>query len=251
VSDEESVTGNQVVEAEAGLQMTQSVMRFSLRILAFGLCLMILALNSTQVAFALTEIAYDDGMPETTTSLDIGMFLAVKFSLPSDMPKARLLAARVYKAGRGETDMRIHVLGSDGATNLTKPFAFRLALESKWNDVNLTAHNIVVSEDFYIAVEYLAYYDPLIGRDTTNPRGRSYYGRPRSWSPAPNNENVMIRAIIDHPSATTSRTSQTSSVPSVSGPEPYILVAVFVTSVSVAVVMKRWKNLAVGRKATP
>jgi len=231
--------------------MTQSVMRFSLRILAFGLCLMILALNSTQVAFALTEIAYDDGMPETTTSLDIGMFLAVKFSLRFDVPKARLLAARVFKAGRSETDMRIHVLGIDGATNLMKSFAFRLVLESKWNDVNLTAHNIIVSEDFYVAIEYLAYYDPLIGRDTTNPKGRSYYGRPGSWSPVPNSENVMIRAVIDHLSVTASRTSQTSSVPSASVPEPYILVTVLVTSISAAVVVKRWKDLAVGRKATP
>jgi len=231
------------------LKMTHSTMQFLLRDLTFCLCFAILTL--AQAVFALTEIAYDDGMPETTSSLDIGMCLAVRFSLPSDPPEARLLAARVYKAGRSETDMRIHVLGSDGATNLTKPFAFRLALESKWNDVNLTAHNIVVSEDFYIAVEYLAYYDPLIGRDTTNPKGRSYYGHPGLWSPATNNENVMIRAVTDHLSATASRTSQTSSDPSVSVPEPYILVAVLVTSVSAAVVMKRWKDLAVGRKATP
>lgn len=217
------------------------------RILTSCLCLAILALDS-RVAFGATELAYDDGTPETTSSLDMGMCLAVRFSLPPDMPKARLLAARVYKAGRNETGMRIHVLGSNGATNLTLPFAFHLAFESKWNDVNLTAHNIIVSEDFYVAIEYLAYYDPLIGRDTTNSKGRSHYGRLGSWSPVPDGGNVMIRVIAEYTSATMLKTSQKLGFQDGSISELYPFLMVLVALLSAAILAKKWKDVGVGRE---
>lgn len=156
-----------------------------------------LALCSMHGAFAATEIAYDDGTPETTSSLDIGMHLAVRFFLPSGLSRAKLLTARIYKAGRGGVNMRVHILESDGVTELTVPFSFTLAVEGAWNDADLGARNIVVSDVFYITVEYLVYYDPLIGRDTTNPKSRSYYGRPGSWNLVSNGENVMIRAVVE------------------------------------------------------
>jgi hypothetical protein len=216
--------------------------------LIFCLCLAIVALDS-KVAFGMMELAYDDGIPETTSSLDIGMSLAVKFSLPSNMPRARLLAIRVYKAGRNETDMRIHVLGDNGAVNLTSPFVFHLVSESKWNDANLTAHNIIVSDDFYVAIEYLSYYDPLIGRDITNSNGRSYHGRPGSWSPIPGGGNVMIRVIADHASATSLKTSRTPRSLYVLISESHILPMILVALVFVAILAVKLRDMAAGRKA--
>lgn len=157
----------------------------------------VLALYSVHGVSTATEIAYDDGTPETTSSLDIGMHLAVKFSLPSGLSRAKLLMARIYKAGRSGVNMRVHILGGDGMTMLSVPFNFSLAVEGAWNNVDVSARNIVVSYVFYITLEYLLYYDPLIGRDTTNPRNRSYYGRLGSWSLVSNGENVMIRAVVE------------------------------------------------------
>jgi len=171
----------------------------SMKPLAAVFFLTILALCSIRNAFGSTEIAYDDGSPETTSSLDVGMHLAVKFSLPAGTSRARLVMARVYKAGRSGIEMRVHVLGSDGMTELTRPFNFSLAVESAWNDADVSARNILVSDIFYITVEYLMYYDPLIGRDTTDPKGRSYHGYPGSWNLVSNGENVMIRAVVEPP----------------------------------------------------
>ncbi len=170
----------------------------------------ILTLYPTESSPTLTEIAYDDGRPETTSSLNIGEHLAVRFSLPPGLSKTKLLKARIYKAGRSETDMTVHVLESNGITELTPPFTFRLTAESTWNDADLTGRSIVVSDDFYITVEYLKYYDPLIGRDTTNPRSRSYYGRPGSWNLVDNGENVMIRAVLDDIAPVTTVTGERS-----------------------------------------
>jgi len=169
------------------------------------LLLTVLSSYSIRGVLGATEIAYDDGNPETTSSLDVGMHLAVKFSLPSGMPRAKLVTARIYKAGRSGIEMRVHVLGSDGITELTKPFNFSLSAESAWNDADVSARNILVSDIFYITVEYLMYYDPLIGRDITDPKGRSYRGHPGSWELVSNGENVMIRAVVE-PSITIAST---------------------------------------------
>jgi len=165
------------------------------------LFLTILSSYSMRGVLGAIEIAYDDGSPETTSSLDVGMHLAVKFSLPSGMLRAKLVTARIYKAGRSGIEMRVHILGGNGMTELTRPFDFSLAVESTWNDANVGERDILVSDIFYITVEYLTYYDPLIGRDTTDPKGRSYHGHPGSWNLISNGENVMIRAVVE-PSVT-------------------------------------------------
>ena len=200
----------------------------------------ILALHSMRDVFAGIEIAYDDGRPETTSSLDIGMHLAVKFSLPPSLPKAQLVTVRVYKAGRSGVNMRGHILGSNGVTELTTPFNFRLAVESAWNDVDLGAQNIVVLDGFYITVEYVMYYDPLIGRDTTDPKSRSYYGRLGSWSLVSNGENVMIRAVVEPlitVSSTTTGTSLAENVLTVSA--SYLFSACVVALVLIAFAVRR------------
>lgn len=203
---------------------------------------------SMRCVSAATEIAYDDGIPETTSSLDIGLHLAVRFSLPSGLPSARLLMCRIYKAGRSGVGMRVHVLGSDGTTELTSSFNFSLAAESAWNNADVAARNIIVSDVFYVTVEYLMYYDPLIGGDSTDPKSRSYYGYPGFWSLIDKGENVMIRAVID-PSVTVS-SMVTKMLPAenllgASGPYVYFVSAV--TMMAMALVV--WKRRTFNRRS--
>ena len=155
-----------------------------------------LLLFTSQVGLFEKEISYDDSSPETTSSLDIGYCLAVRFSLPAASKSTRLVRVMVYRAGRSAIPMRVHVLRDDGITELTTPFNFTLTAESAWSAIDVRPAGIIVPEEFYIAIEYLAFYDPLIGRDATNPRGRSYYGKPGAWTPVLNGENVMIRAVV-------------------------------------------------------
>jgi len=52
-----------------------------------------------------------------------------------------------------------------------------------WFDVDLTAYDIAVSGDFYIAIEYETAFQPGIGFDASgSPAGRSYGGSSGSWT---------------------------------------------------------------------
>jgi len=223
------------------------IVKHSMRPFAAMFFLTILALYSIRGVLGATEIAYDDGRPETTSSLDVGMHLAVKFSLPSGVSRAKLVRARIFKAGRSGIEMRVHILESDGAKELTMPFNVSLAVEGAWNDANVSARNILVSDIFYVTIEYLMYYDPLIGRDTSNPKGRSYYGHPGSWNLVDNSENVMIRAVIEHQITVSSvftgaRVAEDMLIFSV----PYLFLACVVAMILVVLVVRRDYDRRIG-----
>lgn len=155
----------------------------------------LLVVSSVQNVFAVTEIAYDEGPPETGVAAElVGRYLAVRFSLPSGLSSDRLVKARFYKApGQIGTTVKVHVLGSNELTELTTPFIFDIATAEAWNDASLS---VVVSGDFYIAIEYLKDMDPVIGTSGP-PQGRSYHGTPGSWSLE--DEALMIRAVLQSP----------------------------------------------------
>jgi len=154
-----------------------------------------------------------------------------------------LVAVRIYKAGRSATDVAVHML-ADGVTELAKPFTVKLTNDSAWNDATLTAFSVTVPHDFYIAIEYLAYYDPLIGQDTTSPKNRSYCGVPGSWTPIVQGTNVMIRAVVDseqaHSSTSNARLEQTKIV--IRG-ATYLVAAALATA-AVSIVLKRSQSVA-------
>jgi len=150
-----------------------------------------------QEARASVEVAYDDGVVESSiSSISIGYCYAVKFSLPDGCTSARLITARVYKVETEGTLVNIHVLGSDGVTELTPPFIYDVALNDAWNAIVLTSKDITVAGDFWVAVEYLTVLDPELGFDTSSTAGRSYFGTPGSWNPFASG-NLMIRAVIE------------------------------------------------------
>jgi hypothetical protein len=94
------------------------------------------------------------------------------------------LRARFYKVQPQPpgTNVQVHILGSDGSTELTTPFVFDISINNAWNDADLSRYNIVVSGDFYIAIKYLTTNDPYIGWDNGGPDDRSYIGSPGSWT---------------------------------------------------------------------
>lgn len=232
-------------------KLTRSPYQSAFRSFAIPLLLMIL-LRASKSAFAEIEIAYDDGLPETTCSLDIGQCVAVKFSLPSGLPSARLVAVRIYKAGRSATDVAVHMLADDGVTEVAKSFKVKLTNDSAWNEAALTAFSVTVPHDFYIAIEYLAYYDPLIGQDTTSSNNRSYCGVPGSWTPIVQGTNVMIRAVVDseqaHSSTSNARLEQTKIV--IRG-ATYLVAAALATA-AVSIVLKRSQSVtSTSRRGLP
>jgi len=162
----------------------------------------LMVLASSSGVLASTELAYDDGSRDDWDYCADGDYLAVLFSLPDGWSSARLLKARFYKVRESPgTDVKVHIFGSDGSTPLTPAFTFDIAVEEAWNDADLTAKNIVVTGDFYIAIQWISYKDPWIGVDDST-TGRSYYSddvSPPSWQLRGNAENVqyMIRAVID------------------------------------------------------
>jgi len=161
----------------------------------------LIVLASSSSVFAATELAYDDGSRESVDCVIPGAYLAVLFSVPDGWSSARLLKARFYKGEYGGTDVKVHIFGSDGSTPLTPAFTFDMTVDDAWNDVDLTAKNIVVTGSFYIAVQWIYPASPWIGVDYST-TGRSYWSddvSPPSWHLLGNDENVqlMIRAVID------------------------------------------------------
>jgi hypothetical protein len=165
--------------------------------LLFFLSIMVMCLSAPVplcVAQAPEEIAYDDGVFESNRGYEPPWYQAVKFSIPSDCSPVRLTAAKFY-IHSGDNNFIVHVFGSDGSTELVTPFETAPGHKAdEWYEVDLTFEDIIVTGDFYIAVEYL-HNDPYLGYDTTNPDGRSFYGSPALWLPFGDGD-LGIRAVL-------------------------------------------------------
>jgi hypothetical protein len=120
----------------------------------------------------IVELAYDDGEFECATGT---WKQAVRFSIPPGWNQAQLLTAKyaVYNPGLKFT---VHILGADIETDLTQPFDVTPPLQG-WFEVDLSKHNINVSEDFYIVREAINGSDyPLLYCSLDQPiGGRSYW----------------------------------------------------------------------------
>ena len=163
--------------------------------LLFFLLLVLLVGATTVLAQSTVELAYDDGIASGSTSLSTGEFMAVRFSLPSGWSEGKLLTARIDVLSGAGTSFKVHVLDSDGSTPLITPVEVT-PTATGWLDVDLSAFNLVVTDDFYIAVEFEEDHNPWIGYDKTSPiDGRSYHGQPSSWI-LYDDRDLMIRAVV-------------------------------------------------------
>ncbi len=93
----------------------------------------------------------------------------------------------------------MHIYESDGVTELT--FQDATPTSTGWFDVDLSALDIIVTEDFYITIEFLEEQEPKIAMDQTSPDERSYYGHPGIWVPI-SEYDIMIRAVVQQTAPT-------------------------------------------------
>jgi hypothetical protein len=143
-----------------------------------------------QVNADCVELKYDDGTAEVGTTKKKGTQFGVKFSIPVN--KARLVKARFYIWNSTQTFV-VHVYAPNG-TELGQPILFGAYSGTGWKDVPL---NIVVYEDFIIAMELFSDEEPYIGEDLSSIQYHSYQ-RINSTYPFHLNpdENFMIRAVV-------------------------------------------------------
>ena len=168
--------------------------RLTAFIAVLAVSILTLAVCASKVeAQPIQEIAYDSGTAEFGVATELGSQLAVRFSLPSSWSEAKLLTAKYYIYGDPST-FRVHVYGSDGSTELITPFEVT-PTTTGWLEVDLSALNIIVTDDFYITIEYITEGKPWIGGESSDPDGRSYVGTAGSWN-LHTTADYMIRAVV-------------------------------------------------------
>ena len=225
--------------------MTRSFKLFAVAVLA-----VVLVLSSMQNAFAVTELAYDNG----TTVAGIGVLLGgVLFSLPSGAVSAELLYVR-WTAGSTALPLTIHITGPDHVTELPGspivlpgPGAFPIGTGCPvgWNDCrgyDLTSLNIVVTGDFYIILDRNPSCSPK--SDNGVPlSGRSFFGTSLADLTNSLDGNFAIRVDIDptYPSAATPVGGVVEPVNKLAVLAPYLALFGLVAT-AVVVVAAPWKK---------
>ena len=179
----------------------------SSRLLAVAVLAVVLALSSAQYAFGATELSYDNGTASSSDyfSAFTGGLAAVKFSLPTGWSSAKLLTAKYYILYYPQP-FTVHIFDSGGVTELccTPPLDVTPPPlpSTGWFSVDLSSYNIVVSGDFYVAIEWKTDSSPWLGVDTSSSAGRSYFKGLLGWEQlwgvnSQQPANLMVRAVVD------------------------------------------------------
>jgi len=153
----------------------------SFRILAVAVLAVVLALSSAQNAFAVTELAYDDGV---SVSGVLPTYGGVRFSLPTGVTSAKLLYIRFDWSITATNELNIYVTGPDHVTLLT-PAILNVATGTgvgcpgTWvhscSGYDVSGLGITVTGDFYVIVQPQAQGTGNPMADAAN-SGRSFDG---------------------------------------------------------------------------
>jgi len=170
----------------------------------WALMLALAAVTLGTVAQDGTELAYDDGTAETSRAFAVaGSGLAVRFTAPAE--GGTLVRIRLYVTGLrgGSGPIEVHVWDAD-RNSLTAPLEVT-PNEAGWLEVDLGGIPLTAGQDFYVGyVQLSAEVHPWIGLDTST-TGDSSFTVP-DWSPVlPPGSTVMIRAVIEVPTAQAGR----------------------------------------------
>jgi len=183
----ENLTGTAIALYRQGDDQVADQMRVRIWVPERKLYLPLL-LNSYPAA-AETELAYDDGQGEADASWEVGKGFAVCFTPPEGGHK--LVRARYYLYD--PRPIEVHVWDADH-NDLITPFTANTTQEG-WNDVDLSAYNIAVSDDFCLGFLHLEAYRPTLGSDFDAPDGRSYEVDGHYWQ-VQTGKDYMIRAVV-------------------------------------------------------
>ncbi|MGY0693223.1 S8 family serine peptidase [Virgibacillus sp. FSP13] len=172
------------------------------------------------------EIGYDDGSAENARAFyDAGNGWAVKMSLPEGKDSA-VVTDGVFRFWNtefpdpGGTEFAVEVWdasGEDGqpGEKIAGPIDAEALRNGEWTVVDLSEHNIIVDEDFYM-VYIQTHPNPntpglATDEDGTNAE-RSYQLVGGTWSPSPAAEgNYMIRARVSYEVSAPAITSPTEN----------------------------------------
>jgi hypothetical protein len=118
---------------------------------------------------ALMEHRYADDTAESYQSADVGRGFAAFF--PSVPTSQRLVRAHFYL--HNPAPIQVHIWDQNKADRFA-PFTAYPAADG-WLEVDLMGLGLyTTADDFYVGFTYVEGYQPDIGVDTGNPRGRSY-----------------------------------------------------------------------------
>jgi hypothetical protein len=127
-------------------------------LLAVVVLAVVLVLSSAQNTLGVVTLAYDDGVAESSAPPPTDQYNAVRFVLADfGLSTVKILTARYMALDVGQTDpgpFAVHILGGGWppGTDLITPFDVTPST-SGWFDVDLSGKNIVVSGDFYVAMQ--------------------------------------------------------------------------------------------------
>jgi hypothetical protein len=164
---------------------------FAVAVLTF-----VLAASSPQHVFAGTWLWYDDGTPEAGWAYGSGTQVAVRFSLPSELPEAQVLTASYYIYG-GSASFGVHVYDAS-LSELTPPGITTKPSSTGWWNIDLSGYRIIVTGDFYVSMEWISTSSPYLGGDATYPAwdGRSWIYTNGVWE---HDDTDFIRAEVGPP----------------------------------------------------
>lgn len=159
------------------------------------------------------EIGYDDGTAENARAFNAaGEAWAVKMSLPEGKENG-IVTDGVFRfwstewPNPGGTEFAVEVWdasGTDGTPGkkLAGPINATALRNGEWTVVDLTEHNIVVNDDFYMVYRqtFANPNTPGLATDENGTNaGRSYQHVSGAWSTSPASEgNYMIRARVSY-----------------------------------------------------
>jgi hypothetical protein len=111
----------------------------------------------------------------------------------------------------------IHIAGPDHIEELTDPISATAAVGMEgpgvWNEVDVSDKSIVVSGDFYVAVEKTGEETTGIIMDNSTDGVRSFWGPSMASLINPSPSNYMIRVVIQPITPTPSPTPSPTSTP--------------------------------------
>jgi len=137
---------------------------------------------------------YDDSGAEWYTFESAGEMVAVRFTplFLGTLKKARFYFEDISYSP--PDTFKVHVMG-ENFSDLIAPFS-QVTSSTGWFEVDLSAYNVSVRNDFYIGVEWPDDYYPCIGEDESNPDERSFDWNGTAWK-ITKSVDYMIRAVVE------------------------------------------------------
>jgi PKD repeat protein len=157
------------------------------------------------------ELKYDGGTPNfgaNPTSSGLAYLINI-YSLPAGWQSAKIVTVRYYIYAN-PAKFKVHIFDSNRADLITPVEV--TPQSTGWFDVDLSAWNIVVSGDFYVAIEYAMPGGPDIGSHYPPEWGQYRSTSPTWYGSGPSGqgwvnvlENAYIRVVVSTNVAATSQ----------------------------------------------